>query len=541
MIEIDVANDFIDLHHRQGSVKNMTAVRSFGLLLNDDIVAVAQFCAPRTSAKARDYSYEWVRLAFKSGIRIRGGASRLFKFAVSTVNMNDVFTYQDTTGEVTNVYEQCGMTLISQASTKQYVVAPGMTIETGSVRDVLGIPYVVRFGPDRILKTSLGEVTDPITGIRKSNLRIFIEDLGWHTEETSGDRVYEWVNADRTYYTYRITADDSPKWYVGVSHLPWADGTTKQCLDDGYWGSGGVKYQNWNVKHYGHLKKEVLGLFSKSSEAHHDEDILVGDSWKTDECCLNSKSGGFRSGGDWNLSLAIKTCTKHGDTWHQGDSCKKCTTSNATVLDTCYLHGLTWFQHGNCNTCISDKFWLYETCPIHGEVRHQLGKCQSCAVATSWTIEYCEVHGASNFHGGNCHRCEITTRWSDRVCPIHGETRHQGNACMRCVSDKTIAMKICDIHGEVKFFGNTCATCTAQSAFSLKECMIHGEAKHQGSKCLRCTSGSTFSVKECAIHGEAKHRGNSCVKCSTERGAHNRYHIDRGKVSDQCRFCAIVP
>ena len=53
-------------------------------------------------------------------------------------------------------------------------------------------------------------------GSRKSNREIFLEELGWHIEETSGDRVYKWVNPRMTDYTYKITASYSDKYYYGV-------------------------------------------------------------------------------------------------------------------------------------------------------------------------------------------------------------------------------------------------------------------------------------------------------------------------------------
>lgn len=135
----------------------------------------------------RVYTTELYRMAFEKEMRIVGGASKLLSFYRKTFRPADIFTYQDTTGEGTRVYEHCGFTLVRQDKKKQYLVAPGKTLETASRKEALGMAYATRYGPDRILGTKLGEVLRA-DGSRKSNKEIFIEDLGWHIEETTGDR-----------------------------------------------------------------------------------------------------------------------------------------------------------------------------------------------------------------------------------------------------------------------------------------------------------------------------------------------------------------
>ena len=323
-ISSDEARDFMDQHHRQGSTKDKTV--SCGIYSpGGDLLGVISFCSPRTAAKRREYSRELVRLCFKSGVRVVGGASKLFKFYTKTYSPADIFTYQDATGEVTDVYEKSGMKFVSQGKRKSYLVAPGKTLDTGSRREVLGLAYAVRYGPDRILGTKVGEVFDPQTGKRKSNRDIFLENLGWHIEDTNGDRVYEWINPSMTHYVYKITASDSKKYYYGVSHVKKADATVDDCLADDYWGSGGSlssnKFNNWKKKHKDTLQKEILRRFKRKSEAYNFEKSIIGDLYATDKLCLNSIMGGKDGGvNGWKESSPLNEsiCEIHGKTFFIG-------------------------------------------------------------------------------------------------------------------------------------------------------------------------------------------------------------------------------
>lgn len=60
-LEKDQAKDFINSYHRQGSTAD-PKIRSLGLFFENDLIAVAQFCATRTSGKAKKYTTELLRL-----------------------------------------------------------------------------------------------------------------------------------------------------------------------------------------------------------------------------------------------------------------------------------------------------------------------------------------------------------------------------------------------------------------------------------------------------------------------------------------------
>lgn len=489
IIEKTEANEFIDSYHRQKSTSNVK-VRSIGLFLEGDLLAVAQFCATRTSGKAKKYTTELLRLCFKSNVRVPGGASKLINWYIKKFDPSDIFTYQDATGELTDVYKHAGFTLVSSSGSKEYLVAPGKTLATASRQEALGMAYAVRYGPDRILGTNLGEIKRN-DGTRKSNIQIFIEDLGWHIEKTPADRVYEWYNPKHTHYTYKITSSNSEKYYYGVSHVKKAKGTIDDCLNDGYMGSGGQKFLNWKAKYKNSLIKEVIGIFETKAAAYEAESLLVADFYKIDRNCLNSAPGGLIGGlnGGNYAQLAIKTCPIHGEVNHRGDSCLRCVNTRTNYVGNCDKHGETSFQGLSCAKCSSENAVSLRECATHGETKHQGGKCRKC-VAESFI--------------------------SNKNCEVHGLVKHIGDSCCSCNNERNVSLEICSIHGESKHIGGKCYTCSVQASVSERICPTHGLTKHIGDKCYSCRQ-TGYSESECAVHGLSKHRGGKCEKCSFEK------------------------
>lgn len=470
------SQDFVETHHTQGASTGTFSKVSIGMFHNNELVGVAQFCSPRTPLKKEKYSTELLRLCFKKNVRIIGGASKLVKYYIEKYNPSDIFTYQDTTGESTDVYEKCGFTLVSQDKKKQYLVAEGKNVATASrqKREIFSIAYVAQYGPDRILGTKLGEVFHE-DGSRKTNIELF-KELGWHIEETTGDKIYEWFNPCLSFYTYKVTADDSDKYYYGVSSIkkPFSELSIDDCLNDGYYGSGGNtlknnKFKNWKKKHKTSLKKTVIETFDKKYKAYNAEKILIGDLWKTDKLCLNSSAGGIYTGYNkgWRENVDLKTCPIHGITKHRGNACYKC-----------FMNDLV-------------------------------------------SIRVCEVHGETKYQGDSCSKCAVEKTFSMKECPVHGITKFSGNHCRKCSVAKTVNMKECSIHGLTKHQGDVCNSCNALSSISYKVCEVHGSTKFTGDKCRKCISAANNAQKECSIHGLANYRGAHCMKCSAQKRKHN--------------------
>lgn len=488
------AQDFVEEHHSQGSAKGTFSKTSVGMFYENELVGVIQLCSPRTPGKKKIYSTEILRLCFKKDYKIIGGASKLVKYCIEKYNPADIFTYQDTTGENTDVYEQCGFNLKSSSRTKQYIIAPGKTLQSANRknREILSISYAVTRGPDSLLGTKIGEKFHS-NGKRKTNLELFI-DLGWHIEETTGDKVYEWFNPELSFYTYKITASDSDKYYYGVRSIkiPFEKLTVEDCLKDDYFGSGlrndpNNKFNNWKKSHKNNLKKEVIQIFKTKAVAYNAEKILVGDLWKTEKLCLNSAPGGLYAGfvKGWREGVTKKECPTHGITKHRGNACYKC------------------FMNKLVNT---------QACPIHGETK---------------------------FQGNSCSKCSVDKTFSEKVCEIHGLTKFSGNHCRKCTVLKTVNMKECPIHGLTKHQGDVCNSCNALSSISVKNCPTHGETKFTGDKCRKCISSKNNNMKECSIHGLANYRGSKCMKCSAQKRKHNN-NLHDNKAESLCYLCLGV-
>lgn len=516
----DVAQDFIDDNHRSYSANPNTKIISLGLYDDNELLAVAQFCTPRTEAKKRTYSTELLRLCFKKDYRIVGGASKLIAYYKDTYKPTDIFTYQDTTGDNTDVYEKCGFTLVSQDKTKKYLIAPGKNIDDAGKNEKLSIAYAAKLGPDNILGTKLGEVYND-DGTRKTNIGIFTDVLGWHLIETTGDKVYEWYDPNISYYTYKVTASDSDKYYYGVRCLRTANATVDDCMKDNYYGSGGRnseynKFKNWKNKHKNNLIKEIVGIYKYKAEAYDAEKILVADLWKTDPNCLNSIEGGRYTGKYTGYSNRVKDkeCEIHGLTKHTGNTCFKCLNEKNLTTKKCEIHGDTIFIGNTCRKCIANNSINIKNCTVHGETKHNGNSCIKCEPnAFTSIINICEIHGETKFVNNICSKCNMLNNINIQNCSIHGEVKHMGNSCYLCTNDNKFTMKECNTHGLTKHQGNSCSVCVVENTYTMQDCSIHGLTKFYGNKCRACINENNINMKECSIHGLTKHIGEKCYDC----------------------------
>ena len=564
VIENSEADIFLDLHHDQ-KASGVKTKRSIGMFYQDTLVGVAQFCFPRTSKKKEKYSTELLRLCFKKRMRVIGGASKLIKFYIKKNNPSDIFTYQDTTGENTDVYEKCGFTLVSQDKKKEYLIKNGKTLQTANFgnKEKITMYYAAKLGPDNILGTNLGEVFKE-DGSRKTNIELFL-DLGWHIEETAGDKVYEWFNPDVSFYTYKITATDSNKYYYGVRTCS-RDFSVDDMMKDGYYGSGGTssnnKFKNWKEKHKKSLVKEILGVYSRKSEAYNAEKELVNDLYRTDTQCLNSIPGGYYSGGNVGprtfmgfceihgktkttknscfkcsseKRYSTKHCEIHGKTTFSKNDCLKCHTKLISVKDICDKHGEAVFQMGQCRKCVTETYTQMKECPKHGETIHMKDVCCFCTAEKPVNEKICGIHGKTVHVGETCAKCRASKNVSIQNCEKHGETKHIGSKCYLCVEEVKISLRNCPVHGLTKHSSSQCSKCSRAKTFNTQECMKHGITTFAGNTCAKCKNENAISLRECSIHGEAKHNGTKCYRCMADKRRHNKKHTD--EKDENCQYC----
>ena len=115
-IDAKEAKDFFNMYHLQGS--DSTGNIAIALKHNDNIVSIMSFGTPRFNKK---YDFELVRYCTKEGIRVIGGASKLFKEFRDNHNNPSVIAYCDITKFTGNVYERLGFERHNEITSPNYV------------------------------------------------------------------------------------------------------------------------------------------------------------------------------------------------------------------------------------------------------------------------------------------------------------------------------------------------------------------------------------------------------------------------------------
>lgn len=363
-----------------------------------------------------------------------------------------------------------------------------------------------------------------------------------HLHHSETPYIFKWFSPFSVFYVYRITAPrKSDKFYIGVHRTKKSGVTVGKMRTDGYLGSGGVKYQRWKEKYSSYVEKEVLGVFQKRSEAYLYERLVVGDRYKTDENCLNSKRGGIIGPSE---VPEMKKCKKHGMTNHRNGECARCNSRSPRILKNCETHGMVYFigehcikcvsaksrsirvceKHGKtkfngdtCVKCLSERIVHIGSCDIHGNVAFAGNSCISCFSQKSVHKDFCPKHGVVNFQGDSCYICAVEVRTTKKTCKIHGLTAHQGNSCCKCASNSKQNFRNCEKHGFSSHQNDKCAKCAREKSNLIKVCQTHGKTKFNGEKCVKCYTAKSFHFDTCEKHGYGKYRGRACMACVSEK------------------------
>lgn len=442
-ISIEEATDFINQNYKQEMPSEFTNTQSYGLYdkNTNQLLAAIVFATPQTKIKREKYKWELLRLCFKKNIIIPDGTLKLIQYFIKDVEPVNFFTYQDTIKDHFKSYE--------------------------------------------LFKTIL-----------KNKSHTFNKHYDNQNENISENNIYyDWHNDNYVYYTYKITATDNQKYYYGrkTHHKKNNNYNENDLLNDNYYGSGGVKFNNWKKKHKNNLEKEIIQVYHHWGDSVKGEKELIGKSYKNDKNCLNSVAGGTgQFGGAHKREYKEKHCPVHGLTLHSRNICCKCLSDKNIKMKHCPIHGLTKFNGDNCCKCVSSKKYFQKECPIHG--------------LTTFTKNGC---------------CKCTNRNAVSFlshCDKHGETYHYKNGqCMSCSQEKikNITIKHCPTHGDTQHKGNTCLKCSLEKVYDTTTCIIHGDSKHKNGYCLQCSNikNNIISIQECSKHGEMKHVDNYCFLC----------------------------
>ncbi|MCL2098627.1 MAG: hypothetical protein FWH23_07730 [Bacteroidales bacterium] len=122
-IDQSVLNDFLNIHHLQGSTQ---AKYKYGLFHEGVLMAVASFSAVRPLPRngKMHQSYELIRFANRSGYTVTGGLSKLLNAFIAEVRPDDIMTYADRDWSIGQSYEQLGFTCVADTPPQAFLVHP---------------------------------------------------------------------------------------------------------------------------------------------------------------------------------------------------------------------------------------------------------------------------------------------------------------------------------------------------------------------------------------------------------------------------------
>ena len=109
-------NEFLNLNHIQGEDKSKVKL---GLFFENELVAVMTFGKPRFN---KNYEYELIRYATKSGYQVLGGAGKLLSYFEKNYNPKSIITYADRFYSQGNMYKQIGFNLLKLSNPGYFYV-----------------------------------------------------------------------------------------------------------------------------------------------------------------------------------------------------------------------------------------------------------------------------------------------------------------------------------------------------------------------------------------------------------------------------------
>lgn len=162
-------DNFMNRFHIQKTCKGQKY--SYGLTYHGELIEVMTFGSPRYN---RNYQFELLRLCSNPNYQVVGGASRLFKHFIRSVNPESIISYCDRSKFSGSVYENIGMSHIRDTEPNKVWSKGASRITDNLLR---------QRGFDQLFNTEYGKGT--------SNEELMIEH-GWLPVYDCGQLVYEW-------------------------------------------------------------------------------------------------------------------------------------------------------------------------------------------------------------------------------------------------------------------------------------------------------------------------------------------------------------
>ena len=522
-ISKDEALSFIEKHHSRGWGNPGKSIQCCGLkTANNELVAVAIFCNPRSKDLQKKYTTELYRICFQKDEEIVDGTVKLINYYMQSPLSVDLFAYSNVSE---NTYD------ILTASNMMRVINPNTNEE-------------------------IYEWLNPDVSFYLYKISSKIDDGYYY-----GRHIIRGKN---------ITINDCLKdKYYGSGGLAEHN-----------------KFKMWFQKQSKeNIVKEIIEIVPSWHQAIDGEVLLIKDLYKTDINCKNTMPGGTgytysrieyketaclnRKSDHYKLptmhlgkscakctsqkSISYKECKNSKSphfnslTVHQGSSCMSCKTKSFIVEKRCLTdkkHGVTLHANNSCYTCIAEATYNKFSCKnsesghFNSLTTHKGKTCWQCVMDRVFKLKPCQNENSDHYlqetkHiGDSCRKCSVTKTVNIQECSNedsnhYGQmTTHQGNTCSSCVADRVIVTRFCkDCNEKTKLIGDSCFSCVAKTTYSQRKCENKDSnhyntfTSHKGDTCMSCALANKTVLGNCS--NDASHvnvlvhvRNSVCIACA---------------------------
>ena len=172
-LKLPIVNEFLNKYHLQGTCRGQ--LLCLGLVRDNELYQVMTFGKSRYD---KSHTIELLRLCTKSGYRVVGGASKLFKYATEYFGLDDIISYCDLSKFNGDVYNRLGMKKIRTSPPQEVWSKNNQKVTANLLR---------QRGYDQLFGTNYGKGT--------SNEELMLTH-GWLPVYDCGQAVYLYQHID---------------------------------------------------------------------------------------------------------------------------------------------------------------------------------------------------------------------------------------------------------------------------------------------------------------------------------------------------------
>lgn len=160
--------EFQNKYHLQGQTKAQIHIGIFDKKKPDEMIGVMTFGKPRFNDK---YDYELIRMCFKTGVTIVGGAQKMLKYFIKQYKPAQIMTYADLTKFNGSVYEKIGFSKCNDNS----ITVPNYVWVDANSNTVFKRYQTVK---NRLVKLGIGDETETEDSMMRNSGYLKLYDSG---------------------------------------------------------------------------------------------------------------------------------------------------------------------------------------------------------------------------------------------------------------------------------------------------------------------------------------------------------------------------